>query len=42
VIGLGVPVAFAATVSAASWRLAYALAALCPLAGAIVLRDLEV
>jgi sugar phosphate permease len=42
VIGLGVPVAFAATVSASSWRLAYALAALCPLAGAIVLRDLEV
>ena len=42
VIGLGVPVAFATTVSATSWRLAYALAALCPLAGSLALRDIDV
>jgi hypothetical protein len=41
VMGLGVPVAFAATASAASWRFAYAVAALFPLAGALALRDVD-
>ena len=42
VIGLGIPVAFAATVSATTWQAAFALAALCPLAGALLLRRLNV
>ena len=41
VLGVGVPVAFAATVSATSWRAAYAIAALFPLAGAALLRPLR-
>lgn len=41
VLGVGVPVAFAATVSATSWRVAYGLAALFPLAGAALLRPLR-
>jgi len=41
VLGVGVPVAFAATVSATSWRAAYGLAALFPLAGAALLRPLR-
>ena len=40
-MGVGVPIAFAATVSALSWQAAYALAALFPLAGAAVLRSLR-
>jgi sugar phosphate permease len=40
VLGVGAPVAFAATVSAASWRAAFALAALFPLAGVWLLRPL--
>ncbi|MDQ3067390.1 MAG: MFS transporter [Actinomycetota bacterium] len=39
-IGVGAPVAFAAVVSASSWRLAFGLAALFPLAGAWLLRPL--
>ena len=39
---LVIPIAFAATVSAASWRAAFALAALCPLLGALALRGLRV
>jgi sugar phosphate permease len=38
--GAAASVVFAATVSATSWRLAYGLAALFPLAGALVLRPL--
>jgi sugar phosphate permease len=41
VLGVGVPVAFAATVSATSWRAAYGLAALFPLVGAALLRPLR-
>jgi hypothetical protein len=41
VLGVAVPVAFAATVSATSWRAAYGLAALFPLAGAALLRPLR-
>jgi sugar phosphate permease len=41
VIGVGVPVAFAATVSALSWGAAFALAALFPLAGWWALRPLD-
>jgi MFS family permease len=41
VIGVGVPVAFAATVSATSWPAAFALAALFPLAGWWALRPLD-
>ena len=40
VIGIGAPVAFAAAVSALSWRAAFALAALFPLAGVWLLRPL--
>jgi MFS family permease len=40
-VGVGVPVAFAATVSATSWRTAFALAALFPLAGWWTLRTLS-
>jgi MFS family permease len=39
-IGVAAPVAFAATVSATSWRAAFALAALFPLLGAWLLRPL--
>jgi len=39
-IGVGAPVAFAAVVSASSWGLAFGLAALFPLAGALLLRAL--
>jgi sugar phosphate permease len=39
--GVAVPLAFAAVVSAGSWRLAYGLAALFPLAGWWVLRSLR-
>jgi len=35
------PIAFAALVGAASWRLGYLLVALCPLAGFVALRPLE-
>lgn len=38
--GVGIPVAFAATVSAVSWRTAFALAAVFPLAGVWLLRPL--
>ena len=41
VIGVGVPVAFAATVSATSWPAAFALAAIFPLAGWWALRPLD-
>ena len=41
VAGVIAPVAFAATVSATSWRAAYALAATGPLLGALVLRPLR-
>lgn len=40
-VGIAVPVAFAATVSATSWRAAFAIAALFPLAGWWVLRPLR-
>lgn len=40
IVGVVVPLAFAATVSATSWRMAFALAALGPLAGWLVLRRL--
>ena len=40
VIGVGAPVAFAAAVSASSWGIAFALAAVFPLAGAYLLRSL--
>jgi MFS family permease len=40
-VGIAVPVAFAATVSATSWTAAFALAALFPLAGWWVLRPLQ-
>ena len=40
--GLVIPIAFAVTVSAVSWRAAFALAAVCPLLGAIALRGLRV
>jgi sugar phosphate permease len=40
VIGVGVPVAFAATVSATSWPAAFALAGLFPLVGWLALRPL--
>jgi hypothetical protein len=39
-IGVAAPVAFAAAVSETSWGLAFALAALFPLAGAWLLRPL--
>ena len=39
--GVGAPLAFAAVVSASSWSLAYALAAVFPLAGWLVLRALR-
>jgi MFS family permease len=39
--GVGAPIAFAAVVSASSWRLAYGLAALFPLAGWWALRPLH-
>ena len=39
-IGVGAPVAFAAVVSVSSWGLAFGLAALFPLAGALLLRPL--
>jgi sugar phosphate permease len=38
--GIVVPIAFAAVVAATSWRLGFALAALCPLGGYAVLRPL--
>jgi hypothetical protein len=41
VIGVGVPVAFAATVSALSWQAAFAFSALFPLAGWWALRPLR-
>ena len=41
VMGVAVPVAFAATVAATSWRAAFALAALGPLAGWAALRPLR-
>ncbi len=40
-IGVAAPVLFAATVSSGSWRLAFALAAVFPLAGSLVLRPLR-
>ncbi len=40
-LGIVAPIAFAATVSAGSWRLAYGLAALSPLVGAALLRPLR-
>ena len=40
-IGVAAPVLFAATVSAGSWSLAFAVAALFPLAGWYVLRPLR-
>jgi MFS family permease len=39
--GVGAPLAFAAVVSASSWSLAYALAAVFPLAGWLVLRSFQ-
>ena len=42
VAALVIPIAFAATVSAVSWRAAFALAAICPLLGAAALRGLRV
>ena len=39
--GVAAPIAFAAVVSAGSWRLAYGLAALFPLAGWAALRPLR-
>jgi sugar phosphate permease len=42
IAGLVAPVAFAAAVSATSWRAAFAVAALCPLVGALMLRPLRV
>ena len=41
VVGIGAPIAFAATVSATSWRAAFALAAVFPLAGWWALRPLR-
>ena len=41
-IGVAVPVLFAASVDATSWRAAFALAAIFPLAGAVWLRRLRV
>ena len=40
-LGIFAPLGFAAVVSAGSWRLAYGLAALFPLAGAALLRPLR-
>ena len=40
-VGIGAPIAFAATVSATSWRAAFALAAVFPLAGWWALRPLR-
>jgi sugar phosphate permease len=40
-IGIATPIAFAAAVEATSWRAAFALAALFPLAGVIALRPLD-
>jgi hypothetical protein len=40
-LGIAAPIAFAAVVSADSWRTAYALAALFPLGGALLLRPLR-
>jgi sugar phosphate permease len=39
-VGVGAPVAFAAAVSGTSWRVAFLLAALCPLVGSLMLRPL--
>ena len=39
---LAIPIGFAAAVSAVSWRAAFALAAICPLLGALALRGLRV
>ena len=39
-LGVGAPIAFAATVSASSWRVAFLLAALFPLIGSLILRPL--
>jgi hypothetical protein len=40
-IGVGAPVVFAAVVTATSWGLAFGLAALFPLVGALLLRPLR-
>ncbi|MBA3365332.1 MAG: hypothetical protein H0U03_06035 [Actinobacteria bacterium] len=41
-VGVACPIAFAAIVAATSWRTGFPLVALCPLAGAAVLRRLDV
>ena len=41
-VGAAAPVLFAALVAATSWRAGFALAALCPLAAAVVMRRVGV